>query len=705
MILEMSLSGFRQYKSKETIKLSKGLNLIQGGNNAGKTTILYALEYVLFGEVQGFPALIALKNFSPAINHIEVEIVYIGPDQKKYELIRRHDFKKDRAKGFFTLNRIEEDEGKTAILDSKSETKDNLQLQISAHFGFSKRMFQVIVNNAQGEHRAFLNGDRRLDILFGITASDYLATLFSRIAKDQINQGTRVIQEAEEQIKTLSERLEETLAEIEAETQKIGDIQAQIEVVKTQLQGINFTRQKTSLMSRAAQSLYDTENVIKSLKTQIDGFEKEKQDFEMKFGTLDQINEKDSNLVPVITDLSDKITTAREEQNTVENQIKEYYANHGDIKAQIERKQSQSGKAICDYCGSEIDPSRLEFDVKELKEKLSGLSEVLKQEEKNKEKLQLQEEEYRKQLEAKKLEAKELSSQKREISKIIERIEKSKSEIQEKVDSLDEIRNKVEEKKNDCLKKRDEILPEIVNMIEQLDTQKPADILWGKISSISSKIDKRIGELESERKEKGEFLKDHKINLEKAQKKEDQLKIELQKWKAKVERAESQKELGQRFQTISEGFNQFLQEQRTNLKQNLEARIQNWYTLLAAKKDFIRMEVDPTNYHLRVVPSISPNSEPVPASKYSGGGHKMLLAIAYKLSLADTLGRPSLLLIDEPTDGTDSENLQSLLDRITTLSGHFPQTLMITHHGLAQEEADSIIDVFREGAQSKIKII
>ena len=117
------------------------------------------------------------------------------------------------------------------------------------------------------------------------------------------------------------------------------------------------------------------------------------------------------------------------------------------------------------------------------------------------------------------------------------------------------------------------------------------------------------------------------------------------------------------------------------------------------------MEVDPKNYHLLVVPSSSPNIEPVPANKYSGGGHKMLLALAYKLALADSLGRPSLLMIDEPTDGTDAENLQSLLDRVTSLSGIFPQTLMITHHGLAQEEANSIINVTRKGAQSTVEMV
>lgn len=706
MILEMSLEGFRQYRSKETIKLCKGLILIQGGNNAGKTTLFYALEYVLFGEVQGFPGLIALKNYSPTINHIEVQIVYIGPDQTKYELSRRHEFQKERVKKpYFILNRVEEDGNKTLIMDSKSVRKEDLQQQITAHFGFSKRMFQVIINNAQGEHRDFLNGDRRLDILFGITASDYLATLFGRTAKDQITQGTRVIKEAEEQQTVLTGNLEEILTEIKEENKKIGEIQDLLQKIKARLNNIMSTQKNTNRMLGAAKSLYDTETEIKNLEKQMGDIKTEKQKFETEHGMIDQITDKMNSIAKICEELQDKITISKKERTSIDNLINTNYAKHGDVTAQLERRQSQSGKTICDYCSNEIDPTKLEIDLKELEKRQEELTELLKIEKQKKKELALQEEELRKELETNKLESKGLSTLRSEHTKIVKRIEKCKEQIKGKTDSLQEIRNQVEIKKNDCLKQRDEILPEIVNAIEKLDTVQPALILWREIGNISSKIDQKLGGLKSERREKRNYLKERQEALMKAQKREEKVRSEIQKWKKKTERAESQKDLGQRFQTISEGFGQFLQEQRTTLKQNLEARIQNWYSLLAAKKDFVQMEVDPTNYHLRVVPSISPNIAPVPASKYSGGGHQMLLALAYKLSLADSLGRPSLLLIDEPTDGTDSENLQSLLDRITALSGIFPQTWMITHHGLAQEEADSIIDVSREGAQSKIKIV
>ncbi|MFX1511612.1 MAG: hypothetical protein ACFFCQ_03405 [Promethearchaeota archaeon] len=115
------------------------------------------------------------------------------------------------------------------------------------------------------------------------------------------------------------------------------------------------------------------------------------------------------------------------------------------------------------------------------------------------------------------------------------------------------------------------------------------------------------------------------------------------------------------------------------------------------------MRIDPRNYKLSVIPVFSPTKQPVLANKYSGGGHQTLLALAYKLAVAETVGRPSLLLIDEPTDGTDIQNLGNLLEHIPTLSNVFSQTFMITHHGLAQEKADNIIEVTRSAEQSVVR--
>ncbi len=59
MILEIRLKNFRQYRD-QTLRFKEGLNLITGANNAGKSTICYAIEYVLFGRVGGYKTMASL---------------------------------------------------------------------------------------------------------------------------------------------------------------------------------------------------------------------------------------------------------------------------------------------------------------------------------------------------------------------------------------------------------------------------------------------------------------------------------------------------------------------------------------------------------------------------------------------------------------------------------------------------------------------
>ena len=46
MILSLRLKGFRRYQD-EGFTISPGVNFVESDNNAGKTTLYYAVEYAL----------------------------------------------------------------------------------------------------------------------------------------------------------------------------------------------------------------------------------------------------------------------------------------------------------------------------------------------------------------------------------------------------------------------------------------------------------------------------------------------------------------------------------------------------------------------------------------------------------------------------------------------------------------------------------
>jgi DNA repair exonuclease SbcCD ATPase subunit len=65
----------------------------------------------------------------------------------------------------------------------------------------------------------------------------------------------------------------------------------------------------------------------------------------------------------------------------------------------------------------------------------------------------------------------------------------------------------------------------------------------------------------------------------------------------------------------------------------------------------------------------------IPATRV-GGGHQTLLALAIRLTLLDTLGFRSLLILDEPTYGVDSDNLPQPASYIGQASRQLSQMIL-----------------------------
>jgi DNA repair exonuclease SbcCD ATPase subunit len=140
---------------------------------------------------------------------------------------------------------------------------------------------------------------------------------------------------------------------------------------------------------------------------------------------------------------------------------------------------------------------------------------------------------------------------------------------------------------------------------------------------------------------------------------------------------------------------------REELARKLEAKVFEWYKQLAASHEFKQLRIDPEDYQLRGVPDGADQEYSI--SDYQGGGQRTLTALAYQLAIAESTGRTSLLMIDEPTDATDSDNRSRLLEMIHQAVDSFNQIILITHHGAGREKAEHIIQVDKDGETSNIR--
>jgi ABC-type transport system involved in cytochrome bd biosynthesis fused ATPase/permease subunit len=80
----------------------------------------------------------------------------------------------------------------------------------------------------------------------------------------------------------------------------------------------------------------------------------------------------------------------------------------------------------------------------------------------------------------------------------------------------------------------------------------------------------------------------------------------------------------------------------------------------------------------------------MPASLAQGGGHKLLLGLAFRLALVERLGPFPFVLLDEPTYGLDAKRRGALLERVAGL-GLAPQILLITHQDMGNVTGQRLV--------------
>ncbi len=90
------------------------------------------------------------------------------------------------------------------------------------------------------------------------------------------------------------------------------------------------------------------------------------------------------------------------------------------------------------------------------------------------------------------------------------------------------------------------------------------------------------------------------------------------------------------------------------------------------------------------------------------GGERTSCALAYRLALnksindlITTIKTRDLIILDEPTDGFSSEQLERVRDVITQLN--IKQIIIVSHEAKIESFADSVIRITKENHASAIK--
>ncbi|MCW4036435.1 MAG: hypothetical protein NWE75_04505, partial [Candidatus Bathyarchaeota archaeon] len=150
---------------------------------------------------------------------------------------------------------------------------------------------------------------------------------------------------------------------------------------------------------------------------------------------------------------------------------------------------------------------------------------------------------------------------------------------------------------------------------------------------------------------------------------------------------------------IQRRYGEYEQRLRENTLRQLEWLTYKYFQRLTDQQAYSGCHIDRERYILEVQPIGGTRMLP---AWLAGGGHESLFALSERLALLRVMGFPHLLVLDEPTDAVDSENVPQLLEYVAKSSREIGQVLLVTHHGHGEEEGVNLIMVRRVGGESRL---
>jgi len=678
---------------KSTVPFARGFNCLVGGLGCGKSSILYAIDFALFGDPLGRSYEYLLRDGAEN-GKVVLQFTQNG---KSYTIMRGL---KRRGKGISQdFDELKLFEGETLIASVKSEA---VAEQLKAITGLDKELFREIFWVRQEHLKELIDApprdrQRRLDELFGL--SDYeiawgniaayqkeyeaekkvyekdpdvvgleklnaeytrLAEEFTRLEID-IQSASRRLEEAKKALEEADlrlKRLEEQRAFIDEYRRKEAQIQAQLTSLEDSLAAV-------------AEKIEGKKAIIENLKQRLSSLES-------------QIQSHRDRLKEVGVPADQPLEALRQHLLAFDSQIAdlkaEYEAALRSMQADQRRLSSLSTENRCPLClqplTSEYKGNLIQRIQKENSERQKTLSQLQK-------------------------EIGELQQLKEKASAAITslqgltlRTEELKNRINEETRALAELSKEFEEKQRleaelraQLEKVRREIARFDVSELE--NAKKYRDKVYQNYYLLRS-------ELQTMENRKGDFMK-----------RLDDIKERIDQAQKKMEQMERLNRIVGVIASIRDAYRSIQPKLRSEFVKVLKNIVQQILDSLVGEEGSpINIMIDET-YTPYVISESGVERE---VSNLSGG-ERTLVAFAYRLGLGQLIMQSktghglSLLLLDEPTESLGRED--GSIDRLAEAISRFKaieQIIAVTHSEAFAEKAEHVIRVEKEAGESIISV-
>jgi len=683
LIEELSLRGFKSYRDRQTITFTRGVNKISGRNAAGKTTILEGVIFGLFGEVPGVDK---RELVSLGLDSLYVRVVFRSPlNGKSATIIREGEIAVSKAgersyRSKSSTLQVEDEAPVTRATDIQARLKDLL--------GVGRTTFLNVVYAKQKEFIEIVRprDEKRMDAMLGLTAPAEVREQLRETkkvlqVKGQVDQRPKIeerirnaedtIRDARGQIQGLEARRTEQvsgLEELKAEQKGRAEKLDALDALTARIRELRRTSQRLEQLNASR------ENTEENLRQVVEELEEDpgklSEELEVQIQSARSTEQRLQRLV------DETLDPERMELGTAVSRLTHQVEEHAALREQ--------GLAVCPKCGQQIDYTLIEKDIEEWKR------------ERDEKQLRLRAVEQeigtiKDQAKASRRKGEEARSRLDRLRERLRHVDELKRNILQLTGQAAQLNERVEAESEGLLRDAEENTGRSYTSVDDAERWLEAGA-----KDVGEQNTRLLAEIRGREATVAEITR----GIEGFEARVEQSSAVLGESRAALDGISEYEAKVGALERILERYTSYETELRENTLRLLEYRTYEYFQRLTDQQLYSGCHIDREKYTLEVQPIGSPR--PLPAWR-AGGGHESLLALAERLALLRVMDFPHMLILDEPTDAVDSENVPQLLDYISRTSEEIGQVLLVTHHGYGEEQGVNLITVSKSGSESRVQ--
>ncbi|MGF3573528.1 MAG: AAA family ATPase [Candidatus Bathyarchaeia archaeon] len=687
MIQRITLQGIRSWEKGE-IKFEEGFTAILGPKGAGKSSIIDALEFALFGD-EAFP------EYSGVVKEglSKSEVVLTVEDQGKiYQILRglvrdKKAIKQDPSRLRITVNDVIYTRGKATDLNRDITNFLRVDKNLLEHTCLTKQEeLKSLLNTGASNRKQIV--DELLELHDFDTAWDELGDIIT--GREKYLEGFKETA-GKYDLEALAKKYDETVQEIDARRKERETLQTQHDTEKTKLEELTKTVEK---LDKDAQQYMQ-------LKRQIEEQQKELANEKDKAGKIDgqittheqMLGEAETETKQLQAEISKLWNNVKEagykEEETVEalslsisklNQSIQEFSNTISVDenalSQEDKKETElSGKEDCPYCGQPLSTHKTEQFRKERQAKIESLKKAIAENKTLLTEATSRRDTYQKVHE--------------EISKLLDRLEQQERQVREHGSKLQELQQQKKEIQS--------VIGDIENQIKALEAVLPPydEETHTKKRNEQMEQSQIVSRLEGDLRVKDTEIQNLGNTLNEVSKR-------IQEGKEIYERLQTHTKIVEELKVIRKGCRAVLPDLRSMYLDAIESYVQKTYNQINPTSTFlIRIDENYTPYakvggYTRSYRDLS-------------GGERTEIALAYRIGLGNAIyeartGTPmELLILDEPTENLGNEEEDRSIEHLAHMLANLKvrQIITITHDQTFARFADHTIQIRKVNEQSQ----